>query len=98
MSVSAIPSVGAYQPSAQGLSPQESKLRQSVRQAVGQLMYGPMMKMARENPFKGPYGHGGRGEEIFRAQLDSELIRRASSRIDGSLSESLYEHLARGIR
>jgi len=62
------------------------------------MLYSPLVKMARDNPFKSELGHGGRGEEIFRAQLDMELVRRASTRAGGSLSDSLYERLVRNIR
>lgn len=70
-------------------------LRQAVNEVVGSVFYGPMLKMARENPLKGEFGHGGRGEDIFGAQLDMELARRASHRADGGLAETLIKRFER---
>jgi hypothetical protein len=39
--------------------------------------------------------HGGRGEDIFGAQLDMELARRASHRVQGGLTDALMKRLDR---
>jgi Rod binding domain-containing protein len=70
-------------------------LRQAANEVVGTVFYAPMLKMARENPFKGKYGHGGRGEEVFGAQLDMELARRASHRLDGGLADAIVRRFER---
>jgi len=69
-------------------------LRQASQEMVGATFFAPMLKMARESVLKGRYGHGGRGEEIFRAQLDDELARRASLAMDNSLSDAICRRLA----
>lgn len=49
------------------------QLREAAGRLVGQVFYGTMMKAMRASELKGPYGHGGRGEEAFAAQLDMHL-------------------------
>ncbi len=80
-----------------GASPQQKKtmLRRAVQEMVGTTFYGQMLKIARSSPLKGKYGHGGRGEEIFGNQLDAELARRAGEGTRNSLTEAIYERLAR---
>lgn len=70
-------------------------LRQAAGEVVGAVFFAPMLKMARECPFKGEYGHGGRGEEVFGAQLDMELARRASHRLDSGLTEAMVRRFER---
>ena len=70
-------------------------LRQAVQEVVGSVFLAPMLKMARDNPLKGKYMHGGRGEDIFGAQLDMELARRASHRVQGGLTDALMKRLDR---
>ena len=70
-------------------------LRQAVQEAVGSVFLAPVLKMARDNPLKGEYLHGGKGEDIFGAQLDMELARRASHRVQGGLTEALLRRFDR---
>lgn len=70
-------------------------LRQAAKEVVGSTFFAPMLKMARDNALKGKYGHGGRGEEIFGAQLDMELARRASHRLDGGLVDAVVKSLSK---
>jgi len=74
-----------------------AKLRRTVNEVVGVTFFGQMLKMARDSTFKGSYGHGGRGEEIFAAQLDMELAQRAGGAMNNSLSDAIYERLARRV-
>lgn len=73
----------------------ETALRQKVDEFVGLTFYGTLMKMTRNSALKGPYGHGGRGEEVFRAQLDQELAKRAGRASSSSLNEAVYRSLIR---
>lgn len=75
----------------------QQMLRQVADELVGATFFGPMLKMARDNPFKGTIGHGGRGEEIFGAQLDMALARRASSSWKSDLSDAICKRYAKGI-
>ncbi len=69
------------------------RLREATGQVVGNLFFGEMFKSMRENPFRGEYGHGGRGEEIFAAQLHGILAERIGTTVSGGLGDALYEAL-----
>src|SRR5690606_19764029 len=75
----------------------QAMLRQAVDEMVGVTFFAPMLKMARDSKLKGTIGHGGRGEEMFGAQLDQELARRAGAGMKNSLSEALYNRLAKNL-
>jgi hypothetical protein len=64
--------------------------KQVISELVGVTFFGQLLKMARNTAFKGDYGHGGRGEEIFRGQLDMHLVQRASKAMSRGLHEALY--------
>lgn len=98
MSVSPVGSTGSGSVNTASLVQRRAALREAVNQVVGQMLYAPMFKMASESPFKGGFGHGGRGEDIFRAQLDMELGRRAAKRADGPLCEAMYQRLVKNVR
>ena len=72
-------------------------LRQAVEEMVGVTFFGEMLKIARNSRLKGTIGHGGRGEEIFGSQLDLELARRVGQGMRNSLSETIYNRLAKRI-
>jgi len=97
MSIAAIQTLSPAQISSANPQQRQQMLRQAVDEVVGATFYQPMLKMARENPFKGKFGHGGRGEEIFGAQLDMELARRASHKSGNSLNAAIYKQLAKGL-
>ena len=71
------------------------RLQEATAQVVGSVFYGTLLKTMRESELKGPYGHGGRGEEVFSAQLDGILAERMGVATRGGLSEVLYHALAR---
>ncbi|HEY3242051.1 MAG TPA: hypothetical protein VGM03_01760 [Phycisphaerae bacterium] len=70
-------------------------LRAHVDKVVGSVFYGNLLKTMRPDPLKGKFGHGGRGEEVFSAQLDQVLAERAGQARHYSLNEALFEHLAK---
>ena len=45
--------------------------REIARQIVGQTFFATLLEIGREGPVEPRYGHGGRGEEVFRAELDN---------------------------
>ena len=94
MAVSAI-QASSSSPATATADEQRKRLQQAAGEVVGSVFFAPMLKMAREDPLKGKYGHGGRGEEIFGAQLDMELAQRASHRLNGGLTDALVNRLAR---
>ena len=69
------------------------RLREATGQVVGNVFFGEMFKSMRESPFRGEYGHGGRGEEIFSAQLHGILAERIGMTVSGGLGDALYEAL-----
>ncbi|HPD30065.1 MAG TPA: hypothetical protein PLL20_08735 [Phycisphaerae bacterium] len=71
-------------------------LRKAVGEVVGTVFYGPMLRIARNSRIEGKYGHGGRGEKVFQAQLDQEFLSRAGGRMRNSLTEAICSRLAGG--
>lgn len=74
--------------------PEHPELRQAVDQLVGSVFYGAMLRSLRASTMKGPYGHGGRGEEVFQAQLDQIIAERAGQAQRYTLNHAIYERLA----
>lgn len=68
-------------------------LRQAVGEMVGQTFFGQMLSIARNSPLKSELGHGGRGEDVFAAQLDQELARRVGQGAQNGLAEAIYRRL-----
>ena len=75
-----------------------AKLRETVGQVVGAMSFGAMLKQMRNSPLKGEIGHGGRGEEVFSAQLHQELAERAGTRQDGGLADAVFHRLEKQQR
>jgi hypothetical protein len=76
----------------------EVMLRQLVDEVVGTTFFEPMLKSAHNSVLKGKYGHGGRGEEIFQGQLDSEFARSVGRGVKTDLGEALYRKLTRQVQ
>lgn len=77
---------------------QKAALRQAVGEMMGHVFYAPMLSMARDSVPRGKFGHGGRGEDVFAAQLNQELARRMGMDTANELTEAVYDELAKGIR
>ena len=75
----------------------KAALRTAVQEVVGTTFLGEMLKIARSSPLRTELFHGGRGEEIFRAQLDGELARRAGGAMQSGLSDAIYRRLSKGL-
>ncbi len=76
------------------------RLRDAVGGVVGSVFYGTMLKTMRESELKGPYGHGGRGEEVFAAQLHGIIAEDMGKATKNGLGDMLYnamEHQQRLI-
>jgi Rod binding domain-containing protein len=71
-----------------------AKLREAVDQVVGSVFYGTLLRTMRSSQLKGPYGHGGRGEEVFGAQLDQVLAERAGRARGYGLTDAVVRQLA----
>ena len=72
-----------------------TRLREAINQTIGSVFFGPLLKTMRSSPLKSTVGHGGRGEDIFRAQLDGILAERAGTATQYELGDVLFDRLAR---
>lgn len=81
-----------------GATRRKAMLRAACQELVGQTFFGEMLKIARNAKLKGTIGHGGRGEEMFGAQLDQELAKRVGSGMKNSLSDAIYDRLVKHVR
>jgi len=69
------------------------RLREASGKVVGSVFYGTLLRTMRESPLKGQYGHGGRGEEVFAAQLDGVMAEKMGQATNGGLADVLFETL-----
>jgi Rod binding domain-containing protein len=71
------------------------ELRKRIGEMVGMTFFGTLMKAMRESTMKGPFGHGGRGEEVFGGQLDQMLAQEMGKATRFDLKEVIYRQLSR---
>lgn len=71
------------------------RLRTTVNEVVGSVFFAPMLRSLRNSSLTGTFGHGGRGEEVFQAQLDQILAERAGKGARNSLSQTIVDRFAR---
>lgn len=76
-------------------SPKDKELKEVIGKVVGSVFYGTLLRTMRDSTIKGKYGHGGRGEEIFSAQLHDLLAERMGASSNNGLTKGLYRSLAR---
>jgi Rod binding domain-containing protein len=69
------------------------RLREATGTVVGSVFFGTLLQQMRESKLKGPYGHGGRGEEIFASQLHGLLAERAGNTMQRGLAQAIYRRL-----
>lgn len=69
------------------------RLREATGQVVGSVFFGTLLKSMRDSEIKGQYGHGGRGEEVFAAQLHGMWAERMGEASKGGLTDILYRRL-----
>jgi hypothetical protein len=67
------------------------ELRERFTQFVGETFYGQMIKAMRSTVGKPAYFHGGRGEEVFRAQLDQTLAEHMTQASADRFAEPMFE-------
>lgn len=68
----------------------DSEVRDAFQEFVGKTFYGQLLKSMRKSVGKPAYFHGGRGEEVFRSQLDQIVVERISETSGAPLADSLY--------
>ena len=74
-----------------GANAPAERLRETAGKIVGRVFYGTMLKMLRESGLKGKYGHGGRGEEAFSAQLHDIFAERMGQADGNPLTEAVVK-------
>lgn len=75
--------------------PPRPDLRKQAEEFVAMTFYSQLLKQMRNSSLKGEYMHGGRGEEIFAARLDMELVRRIGQSGRVPLVDTIVKHLSR---
>lgn len=68
-----------------------SELRTAFDSFVGEVFYGQLLKAMRETTGKPAYFHGGRGEEVFREQLDQTLAQEMTQAGAHSFTGPMFE-------
>ncbi len=71
------------------------RLRETTGKVIGSVFFGTLLKTMRESKLQGPYGHGGRGEQVFAAQLHGLLAERMGRGMTNGLGETIYRSLER---
>ncbi len=74
------------------------RLRETTGRIVGSIFFGTLLKTMRDSKLQGPFGHGGRGEEVFEAQLHGVLAERMGTRLQQSLGDALFRQLEKQQR
>lgn len=80
---------------AAGSESQGEVRRKDVGEFVGNIFYGTLLREMSDSKLKGKYFHGGRGEEVFRGQLNMELAKRMGQSAGDPIAEKMYEALNR---
>jgi len=70
---------------------EDSELAEAFGSFVGQTLFGQMLKAMRKTVGEPAYFHGGRGEEIFREQLDQVLAEKMSDVCSDKFSQPMFE-------
>ncbi len=69
----------------------DKELRAAFQEFVGKTFYGQLLKSMRKSIGKPAYFHGGRGEEIFRSQLDQIVVERIAETSAAPLADSMFD-------
>lgn len=70
-------------------------VRENLKQLVAETFIAPLMKMARDDPFKSDLFHGGSGEDVFGQQLDQEMTKRLGASMRLPFVDAAYEQFTR---
>ncbi len=69
-------------------------LRETVDRVIGSVFFAPLLRSMRNSTLKGTIGHGGRGEEVFQAQLDQVFAEQAGRSAAGALNTALVDRFS----
>lgn len=73
------------------------KLREMAGKVVGEAFFGTLLRTMRNSKLKGEIGHGGRGEEVFEAQLHGIYAERMGTARRQPLVEAIYRAYAKQV-
>jgi len=71
----------------------EAEARTHAEQLVGFALFLPLLKQARESPFRTELFHGGQGEQAFGGQMDQILAERMSKRANLPIVDRMVDQL-----
>jgi hypothetical protein len=71
-------------------------LRSKVSEFVGLTFFAPLLKQASDPVLKGEYLHGGRGEQVFRGQLNEILALRIGQSSRLGITDAVVRRLTGG--
>lgn len=81
--------------SARAASSKRADMREKVGDLVGNVFYGTLIRQMQDSKIKGEYFHGGRGEEVFQAQLGMELAKRMGESPNDPMANMIYDAFVR---
>lgn len=70
-----------------------TRLKEVTGKVIGSVFFGTLLKSMRESSLKGNYGHGGRGEDAFAAQLDGIYAENVGSSMQSGIATTIYDRL-----
>lgn len=76
-------------------SSKKAEMREKVGDLVGNIFYGTLLRQMQQSKIKGEYFHGGRGEEVFQAQLGMELAKRMGQSPNDPMANMIYDAFVR---
>ncbi len=71
------------------------RLRDVAGKTVGSVFFGTLLQKMRSSTLVGRYGHGGRGEEVFAAQLHNILAERMGTAQRDGLADAMVRRMER---
>ena len=74
----------------------DAELKIKAREFVGLTFFAPLLQQASDPVLKGKYGHGGRGERVFRGQLNELLAMRMGQSSRLGIADAVVKQLAAG--
>ena len=82
-------------PSPKAGSGDSTEMRDRLGEFVGNVFYGTLIRQMQSSKLKGPFLHGGRGEDVFQGQLGMELAKRLGRAPNDPVTNHLYEAMTK---
>lgn len=71
----------------------EGEARRAAQQLVASTLVLPILAESRKDPFRSEMFHGGKGEDLFGAQLDQIIADRVTSAANFPLVDTIYRSM-----